>query len=978
MEFQKSQKKLNLNSLITDHKGYVLSLLMLVIFSGGRITYSVAQQNNFQKIATQDGLPSSCVYRSFEDSKGYMWYLTDKGISRYDGVAWKYFSQEDGFDELGAFHIAEAPNGRIWFITLNFKLYYYEFQRFHKIQTNDPVAWFDINKENTLHVISRLGNVFQMDSSLRMIPEGRPIKSGNAILSLGKGKTLIADHIGVFIKERNKTRLVFDIHAYRHGITPRMFLRSNGHVLLPNASGLYDFDPTTEQLTFLFSLQNEEVFCFFEDSMSNDAWLGTFNGLYRFNEGKINSTNVQRYLTDNVIFSIFKASNGNYYVSTKNQGVFVANFYTQHIGLEKELKDETILFIRKLDGIMYLFGANGTILYMKEMDGRYTFIPIHRKGKNIKNVSVFGDSALVTTASEIYVLKDKRLYPFKRYYSYSSEYPPVINLKSLSKTTLPVVGLLNNKVSINKIFPRLLSERLALHNDPGQYHSLVGAIENKAYFQLDTGLTEIAYNGSFAGYRIYPIHFVSDMDITRSGTLVLATLNKGIILMKGNKIRHIGIKEGLASDFCNRVYVNRQEVWVCTNKGLSRISLNSVDQPLNMVNFTSDNYLSDNEVNDIFIDGKRIFVATGKGISYFQTTTIIPKHHSQLVIEKVMINNIDITNRKGLKFSYDQNNLSVFFVSPNAASSVPILYRYVMIGDRIDSGYSASNHISYGNLSPGKYSLTIQARNGEGIWSDPYTLRLQISSPFWKTPWFIALCVVVVLLIGGIFVRMKLMSIRKEHVNRYMLVQSELRALRLYMNPHFIFNALNSAYHYIIQNESEKGGAFILGFSKVIRLTMNYSSRNMISLAEEIDLLHQYIALERERLRDKFSYQIEVEGSLNIEDTKIPPLIIQPFVENAIKYGISGLERQGNIHISFSVNGKFIQCCVDDDGIGRKAAGEKQSEYLRQGTSTGIKYIEERLKLLIHEKDIEPVKITDKYNGLIAEGTLIRLLIPQV
>ena len=211
--------------------------------------------------------------------------------------------------------------------------------------------------------------------------------------------------------------------------------------------------------------------------------------------------------------------------------------------------------------------------------------------------------------------------------------------------------------------------------------------------------------------------------------------------------------------------------------------------------------------------------------------------------------------------------------------------------------------------------------------------------------------------------------------------KAELKALRAQMNPHFVFNSLNSIQHYILNSKSEEAVKYLNKFAKLIRLILNNSDKPTVTINEDLDGLTLYLELEKMRFENKFEYIIKIDPEIDGDYDEIPPMLIQPYIENAILHGINPKKGNGIITIEMSTVNQFIKISVIDDGIGRDAAKALRS--LQTGfkhRSLGMKITKDRLRILntIHQSNLS-VNITDLYNSQKeAIGTRVDLFIPYV
>ena len=204
-----------------------------------------------------------------------------------------------------------------------------------------------------------------------------------------------------------------------------------------------------------------------------------------------------------------------------------------------------------------------------------------------------------------------------------------------------------------------------------------------------------------------------------------------------------------------------------------------------------------------------------------------------------------------------------------------------------------------------------------------------------------------------------------------------LKSLRAQMNPHFIFNSLNSVNSFISKNDERAANRYLSDFSRLMRDVMENSQEDFIPLSKEIDILEVYLKLENHRFKDKFDYSFTVDKSINIEDASIPPMLIQPYIENAVWHGLRYKGEKGFLKVAISQLKNDIIVTIEDDGIGRKKSQELKTENQKSQQSTGIKNINSRLKIIeeVFKTKLDVViEDADKTNQ---SGTLVTVKIHQ-
>lgn len=211
------------------------------------------------------------------------------------------------------------------------------------------------------------------------------------------------------------------------------------------------------------------------------------------------------------------------------------------------------------------------------------------------------------------------------------------------------------------------------------------------------------------------------------------------------------------------------------------------------------------------------------------------------------------------------------------------------------------------------------------------------------------------------------------------MAEIEMQALRAQMNPHFIFNCLNSINRYIVKSDQATASLYLTRFAKLIRLILDNSNNKSVSLSSELEALRLYIEMESIRFEKQFTYSITVDKNVQADYIQVPPLIIQPFVENAIWHGLLHKETAGHLTIHFSrKTSGLLECTIEDDGVGREKAKELKSRSTSTKKSLGMKLTVDRLSLLnketFRDATVEILDLKNKSGE--ATGTKVILKIP--
>jgi LytS/YehU family sensor histidine kinase len=296
------------------------------------------------------------------------------------------------------------------------------------------------------------------------------------------------------------------------------------------------------------------------------------------------------------------------------------------------------------------------------------------------------------------------------------------------------------------------------------------------------------------------------------------------------------------------------------------------------------------------------------------------------------------------------------------------------------------NAANYTNVPPGDYTFQLQAANNEGIWN-PKMLQLfvHVATPWWQTWWFRILALLVIAGIVYWLYRFRIKQVRKKAQLKSQyekkLANVEMSALLAQMNPHFLFNSLNSIDSYIIKNESKKASEYLNSFARLMRLILQNSRSNYISLKDELETLELYLQMEGLRFRDQFQYEIKIITKTDTSAIVIPPMLIQPYVENAIWHGLmhklDGTARKVELLVEERDNNLF--CVIQDNGIGRaKAQAFRSYKLAGKKRSMGMQITRDRIEIINKLYDVNTcVTITDLVDDSgNAVGTRVELVIP--
>jgi len=422
----------------------------------------------------------------------------------------------------------------------------------------------------------------------------------------------------------------------------------------------------------------------------------------------------------------------------------------------------------------------------------------------------------------------------------------------------------------------------------------------------------------------------------------------------------ISKKDGLVSNIVSGLQVdNNGNVWISGNIGLA--VYNPTMEQLHVFNSNEGLEQSNHNLCNAYMarDGE-IFIASVAGFNHFYPDSIqYQKKPLQVFVISLQLNDSVISHPffKDLKLAYNNNNLSFSYMAVDFSIASIIQYRYKLEG--YDTGYvyaGKQRTARYTNLLAGTYSFIVEASaDGKEWYTSEQDITCTIRKAIWTTWGFRLLLLLVPVALIYFMYRNRIARVNNEARLRsnYEIKLNELEnsALRTQMNPHFIFNSLNTINSFINRNEPARANQYISKFSKLIRLILDHSRQKKINLADELEVVELYIQLERIRFDNKFEYSIHVDEMIDTDTTEIPPLILQPFVENAILHGLLPLQKIGLLNISIQRKENALYCIVEDNGIGRIQAKKNKPMEAVNRKSHGIDITQKRIELFNKEHD---------------------------
>jgi ligand-binding sensor domain-containing protein/two-component sensor histidine kinase len=330
-----------------------------------------------------------------------------------------------------------------------------------------------------------------------------------------------------------------------------------------------------------------------------------------------------------------------------------------------------------------------------------------------------------------------------------------------------------------------------------------------------------------------------------------------------------------------------------------------------------------------------------------------------------------------LKLPYFENDIRIHVTAINFLDVQNNRLWYRMAGNATWI-QEKQNTLNFNNLAPGSYPVEIKVTSASNPWQQvTRKITITIQSPFWQTGWFYMLILLIIAAIVIIGFRWRIKNIRrKAELNNQMAI-TEMKALHAQMNPHFIFNSLNSIRELILQKENRSASHYLAHFAGLIRMTLHHSGKNFISLEQNVEYLNRYLEMEKLRFND-FVYTIIIDKDLNAGQVEVPPMLLQPLIENAIWHGLKPKAGDKKINVRFLKQNDQLICEIEDNGIGFNKAAEQQRG---NHQSVGIDNIKDRIRLLnlkYHTRCNLEIEDIGTMPGVGAGGTLARLTLSLI
>jgi hypothetical protein len=500
---------------------------------------------------------------------------------------------------------------------------------------------------------------------------------------------------------------------------------------------------------------------------------------------------------------------------------------------------------------------------------------------------------------------------------------------------------------------------------------------NTIYFASIDGLFKYS-NGKTSEIKLSGKSIFANKLVFLFDQLWAGSVNEGLYILQNDKIwRHYHQGNLLHGNGIKSFKIVDESVFVATEEGLTKI--NHKTQEAEFFDY-SDGIVS-KEINDIEYFNGTIILGTNKGLlklpSQITKNTVYPN----IEITSVSVNQLIVnTDNQLLDLKYNENNIDIDFNTACLRARGNFKYKYRLLGLDATWHYNSgiNNHIQYASLPSGEFIFEIRAVNEDGLESlKTEQVKFIIKSPFWQRWWFYVLMVLLGSGVVAILFMIRIRFITRRAELRNKVTASQLTALKSQMNPHFLFNTLNSLQDLILKHDIKNSNYYLNKFSLLMREILDMSGKDEVPLSREIKLLDTYLELEKLRFGDEFKFEIKTDETLDIDHLVLPPMIIQPFIENALKHGLLHKKGDKNLSVGFSLNEEILICEIIDNGVGRKRSEEIKVRNVRTHQSFATEATDKRMDLLNSFNDKKyNFEIIDLYEDDKALGTKVIISIP--
>ncbi len=944
---------------------------------------------------SESGLPQNSVIDILQTADGYLWFSTFSGLVRFDGIKFTLLNSQNtkGIIPSAIVKLYEDKQKNVWLIDDQGHLFKFDgngFTGFEKSFNNIRVKSLCFADDGTLFIANVNNEVYSVNQNILDFIYRVNQGTLNFIKAGKDNSVLIAASTGLYQYKNGTTKQVSALP--QHNVISVDYDQEN-FLWVCTSRGIFKVSENkAERILFPdenFNSGNVEVFI----DRQNNKWFYNNEGIYVLGITDFTQISEENGLSSNSVRSIIQDFENNIWVGTNSAGVNKLHYkifktFSVEDGL---ISDGVAPVMKSKKGIVYVGNNCGGI--NKIIDGKIIRQEIPEGNTCVW--SLLEDSSenlwIGTYGGGLFKYKnDKQVIHYTKSNGLPDELVFALYEDNTGKiwlgTDKGVYTIVND--SIYPFKKEIIKSKTVYFLQDNESNIWIGTTNGLYYVTSNDVKAFTTYDG-LPSNRVRCMHFDKD------NVLWIGTIGGGLCHYKNQKFfAYKQLSEITDPDvFCITEDAGNN-FWITTNRGAYSIKRSDLtdfaDEKINSIPFQyydKKDGLKTNEFNSGFQpnvlqeDESHIWFPTIKGVSILNTKRMLPNDYvPQIAIEKIKIDNGEIYASENFVIPRANKTLEIYFTAPRFSNPQKQYFQYKLEGYDIDWSKPTSDRLArYFNLKPGNYSFKVRLY---GIISTEKNTFMQVPVPFWQTQWFLVLTYIAGFTLLALIAVFRIRRIRDKEQQKTELnkkfAEFELRALQAQMNPHFIFNCLNTIKYFITTSNHAAANKYLGKFSKLLRMFLDHSTSNYVTLEEEINLLRLYIELEQMRFNEGFNFHLKVDDKIDYKNIEIPGTLFQPFVENAINHGLVNLNRKGNLTLTFEQHNDIIRGIVDDDGIGRKAAGQLKESVPHGHISRGTQLIDDRIKTLNYIRDNNiAVEIIDKKNkNNEPEGTRIVVSIP--
>ena len=941
-----------------------------------------AQSLKFEKYSTRDGLLSENIYNLHEDNKGYLWLFTDNGVQRYDGKEFERVLKNLPYEESFMYSIFENSSGDKWVANSKSKIYRilndsaFVVEGTEKISEelkNNVAEIFQIYVDDSLNIfICTKANSYKFiyNKFNNPVKINQKINSDSVLhIAIVKQNTVLSvlnfagrqirnfylnrDFLKLKILNINQKDTTLLIKCRSNSI-PKIFKKIGNEIYFSFHDKIVKIDKNYKisYITINSIVQN------FTKDKNGHLWVACYNnGLIEFDTKGIQ---IAHYFKNITVNDVLCDSQNGLWVSTVGHGLFHCNSLSQFYLYNNIDEIGNLIFIKNVDDELVVANNIGELFLLKN-DHLLKIASINQSHDLISDVVKYKGSYIVSTRHNTYELNGNLVknYLNDLFYSYK--------ISLLGRDTVVLTARKDIYWVVNKKIINHLVSKSRIYDAVNWNNGILIA--------TDDGIFKVDYDSISRPIFLNDTKnkIISKITIDQFNNLWISTKGKGLFRVDGNNkisvFLHAKDEVGLV---INDTYIDEKgDVFVATNKGLYEVSNSRKVFEI----------YSGNVFNIIGKNGE-IYFLNNEGLVFSKDFRNGYNKSLRFNLKNVLVND-KLTNEKQLNdLNYLQNNIKFNF-DILSFSSPRIELKYDLIGSVKLSGISNNQNINILNISPGSYTLNVYYLN-DNFNITPISIPFKINAAFWQKVWFKILLLLIIVLscffIGWEIFKYHKKKEDKKNKTHELILEYKLIALKAQINPHFISNCLTAIQYLIFNGKIEDANQYLAKFSLLIRQVLNFSSKSLVTLREELELTQLNIQLEQLRFDKGFRYILIIGDNIDLSKTFIPPLIFQPIVENAIWHGLLPIKEEVDKILQITINAEenSLIISIEDNGVGRKF---NKPDITNNRESKGIEITKQRIENLnqLYKSTIADFIIEDLLSPSGKQcGTIVKIIIPKI